>query len=154
MRWFNRRNKPVTRGGLWILLPVAIVPILFAFTLYQLRHIPGRPFLLPAYWELAVAMALGLACGVVMLAQTAYERREDGLIYPKANKNFKYVLLGIIVVRIALSEYFGSLDQTVFTVLAMVLALSYLFVWRIGSFMKVRRLLRAAETAPASEDAA
>ncbi|MFC4101776.1 CcdC protein domain-containing protein [Paenibacillus xanthanilyticus] len=154
MKWFNRTNKPVTRGGLWILLPVAIVPILFTFTLYQLRHVPGRPFHLPAYWELAIAMALGLAFGVVMLVQTAYEKREDGLIYPKSNKNFKYVLLGIIVVRVALSEYFRTLDQTVFTVLAMVLALTYLFVWRIGSFMKVRRLLRPDEVPAASEDAA
>ncbi|MFB9328552.1 CcdC protein domain-containing protein [Paenibacillus aurantiacus] len=154
MKWFNRSNRPVTRGGMWILLPVAIVPILFAFTLYQLRHIPGRPFHLPVYWELAIAMALGLAFGVVMLVQTGYERREDGLIYPKSNKNFKYVLLGIVVIRIALTEYFRTLDQTVFTVLAMVMALTYLFVWRIGSFMKVRRLLRSNEAALSSEDAA
>ncbi|MBB3113537.1 membrane protein CcdC involved in cytochrome C biogenesis [Paenibacillus phyllosphaerae] len=154
MNWFRRQDRPIKRDGIGILVPVLLLPILFAFTLYQLRHLPDLPFILPAIWEVTVAAALGLMFGTVMLIHTAYEKREDGHVYPTRNKNFKYILIAIIVIRFALTEYLRDIDQTVLTVLAMVLALTYVCVWRIGSYMKYKAAtkLELAPVEPAIEE--
>ncbi|MNG35606.1 hypothetical protein D3C84_1223920 [compost metagenome] len=75
-----------------------------------------------------------------MLYHTGYEKREDGLVYAKPNPNFKYVIVTIIAGRLILSQYFKGLDPSEFAVLTMVLAYLYICVWRIGSFLKYRKV--------------
>ncbi|MBV7508742.1 cytochrome c biogenesis protein CcdC [Bacillus sp. sid0103] len=143
------RNNPIKRGGLGIITPVLFLLVMFSLSISQLLHIPGEPFHLPAYWEILIAALLGTLFGVIMLTQTSYEIRADGLIYSKPNKTFKYVIITIIIIRIALSQYFKSMDYIEFTVLTMVLAFLYICVWRIGSYLKFRKLYvrsRLAET--------
>jgi len=134
------RKGPIKKGGLGILSPVLFVLVMFSISINQLLHIPGEPFHLPAYWEILVTALLGLCFGAIMLTQTSYEIRDDGLIYSKPNKTFKYVIITIIVIRIALSQYFKSMDYIEFTILTMTLAFIYICVWRIGSFVKYRKL--------------
>jgi len=105
-----------------------------------LAHNPNMPFHTPVFWELLCAVLLGVVLGSIMLYHTGYEKQEDGQVYSKPNKNFKYVIIAVIIVRIALSEYFKSIDYTEFTILTMVLAYIYICVWRIGSFVKFRRV--------------
>ncbi|WP_127584423.1 CcdC protein domain-containing protein [Paenibacillus koleovorans] len=136
----RRTKRPIRRGGFGILLPVLIFPIMIGFSIYSLTQIPNHPFHLPVLWELLCAGLLGAGLGSLMLYHTGYEKREDGLIYSKPNKNFKYVLIAIIVLRFALAQYFQGLDYTEFTVLTLVLAYLYISVWRIGSYMKFRRV--------------
>jgi membrane protein CcdC involved in cytochrome C biogenesis len=145
----NRGRKPIKGSGFGILVPILIIFILFSLSISQLMHIPGDPFHLPAYWEIIIAILLGTLFGAIMLTQTSYEIREDGFVYSKPNKNFKYVIIAIIVIRIALSQYFKNLDYIEFTILTMVLAFFYICIWRIGSYMKFRKLYivqRAAQT--------
>jgi len=134
------RKGPIKRGGLGIISPVLFMLVMFSLSISQLLHIPGKPFHLPAYWEMLIAALLGLCFGAVMLTQTSYEIRDDGLIYSKPNKTFKYVIIAIIGIRIALSQYFKSMDYIEFTILTMTLAFIYICVWRIGSFVKYRKL--------------
>ncbi|WP_248928139.1 CcdC protein domain-containing protein [Paenibacillus hamazuiensis] len=140
--WFRVRgkNRPIRSNGFGILLPVIIVPVMFGFSIQSLMHIPGQPFHIPAFWEILCAALLGIGLGSIMLYHTGYEKREDGLIYSKPNKNFKYVIIAVVAIRIALSQYFKTLDYTEFTVLTMVMAFVYIFIWRIGSFLKFRRV--------------
>ncbi|WP_420491945.1 CcdC protein domain-containing protein [Neobacillus drentensis] len=143
------RKGPIKRGGFGILSPVLFVLVMFSFSISQLLHIPGEPFHLPAFWEMLIAGLLGTLFGAIMLTQTSYEIREDGLIYSKPNKTFKYVIIAIIVIRITLSQYFKSMDYIEFTVLTMTIAFLYICVWRIGSYIKFRKLHagnRLAET--------
>ncbi|MFM1655325.1 CcdC protein domain-containing protein [Brevibacillus sp. B_LB10_24] len=134
------RKQPIKRNGFGILAPILVVIPLMSFSLYQITHIPGKPFHFPPYWELLIAGVLGILFGMIMLSQTAYERREDGLVYSKPNKNFKFVILAIIAIRIALAQYFKSMDYLELTVLTMFMALLYLGIWRIGSFVKFRHV--------------
>lgn len=95
----------------------------------------------PAFWELLAAGLLGALFGYVILLHTAYERRDDGLIYPKPNPYFKYIIIAIILIRVVLTQYLSSLGTTEISMLAITMALVYISIWRIGSFIKFRRTL-------------
>ncbi|WP_168118611.1 CcdC protein domain-containing protein [Paenibacillus sp. HB172176] len=133
------RRRPIRNKGFGMLIPVMILPIVFALTIYSLAIAPDQEFHVPVWWEFLCAIVLGAGLGSIMLYHTGYERREDGQVYSKPNKNFKYVLIAIIVLRVGLSEYFKGLDYSEFTILTMVLAFVYIGVWRVGSFVKYRR---------------
>ncbi|MDD9270919.1 CcdC protein domain-containing protein [Paenibacillus sp. GCM10023248] len=133
------RKRPIKNKGIGILLPVILLPVLFGFSIYSLTQIPDHPFHLPVLWEMLCAIVLGIGLGSIMLYHTGYEKLEDGYVYAKPNKNFKYVLIAIVALRIVLSQYFKGLDYTEFTVLTMLMAYLYICVWRVGSFIKFRR---------------
>lgn len=137
----SAKSRPIRRNGYGMLIPVVILLIAFSLSAFSLANVPDHPFHLPAVWEILCACLLGVVLGFVMLYHTGYEKREDGLVYSTPNKNFKYVLLAIIVIRLGLSEYLKSLDYTEFTLLTMIMAFLYVGVWRIGSFLKYRRVL-------------
>lgn len=137
------RGRPIRNKGRGMLVPVVVLPVIFAFSINSLAHIPDHPFHLPVWWEILCAALLGAGLGSLMLYHTGYEKREDGQVYSKPNKNFKYIILAVVVIRIALAQYFKGLDYTEFTLLTMVLAYVYISVWRIGSFVKYRRVSMA-----------
>jgi membrane protein CcdC involved in cytochrome C biogenesis len=141
------KKRPIKMGGFGIIAPILLIFVLFSLSIAQLTHIPGEPFHLPAYWEMIIASLLGILFGGIMLTQTSYEVREDGFVYSKPNKNFKFVIIAIIVIRVSLSQYFKSMDYIEFTVLTMLLAFFYLCIWRIGSFIKFRKLHVGRRTA-------
>ncbi|WML43966.1 CcdC protein domain-containing protein [Neobacillus sp. PS3-40] len=134
------KKQPIKKGGFGIIVPFLLVLVLFSLSITQLMHIPGKPFHLPAYWEMLIASLLGILFGGIMLSQTSYEIREDGYIYSKPNKNFKFVIIAIIIIRVSLSQYFKNIDTIDFTILTMALAFFYVSIWRIGSYIKFRRL--------------
>jgi membrane protein CcdC involved in cytochrome C biogenesis len=139
-RRIKRRHRPIKRNGLGILAPILFILIAFSLSLSQMMHIPGQPFHLPPYWEMMIAGVLGVIFGLIMLSQTDYEVREDGFIYSKPNKNFKYVIIAIIFIRMALSQYFKGLDSIDFAVLTMTLAFIYIVICIVGSYLKFRKL--------------
>lgn len=140
--WLRTRGKakPIRNKGRGMLIPVFLLFIVFGLSINSLTHIPDHPFHIPAIWELLCAGVLGVALGSIMLYHTGYEKREDGLVYSKPNPNFKYVIIAVIAVRLILSQYFKGLDPSEFAVLTMVMAYLYICVWRIGSFLKYRRV--------------
>lgn len=140
--WLKTRSKsrPIRNKGIGMLAPVFALLIVFGFSINSLAHIPNHPFHFPALWEMLCAGLLGIGFGGVMLYHTGYEKREDGLVYPKPNKNFKYVIIAVILIRVALSQYLKGLDYTEFAILTMTVAFLYICVWRIGSFVKFRRV--------------
>lgn len=142
--WLRSRRsakaRPIRRNGYGMLIPVAVLFVVLGLSLSSLMHVPDHPFVMPAAWEILCAVLLGIVLGSIMLYHTGYEKQADGLVYSKPNKNFKYVLLAIIVIRVVLSQYLRTLDYTEFSFLTMTLAFVYIGVWRIGSFVKFRRV--------------
>lgn len=142
--WLRSRRsakaRPIRRNGYGMLIPVAVLLIVFGLSLSSLMNIPDHPFVTPPIWEILCAVLLGIVLGSIMLYHTGYEKKEDGLVYSMPNKNFKYVLLLVIVIRIGLSQYLKTLDYTEFTFLTFILAFLYISVWRVGSFVKYRRV--------------
>ncbi|QDY85166.1 DUF1453 family protein [Paenibacillus polymyxa] len=147
MIWLRtkRRRGPVKGNGIRILLPLFIAFPIMMVSIYQLMHIPGQTHALPAFWELLVAGLLGVLFGYVILLHTAYEKRDDGLIYPKPNQYFKYIIIAIILIRVVLTQYLSSLGTSEISMLAITMALVYISIWRIGSFIKFRRTLSVSQ---------
>jgi membrane protein CcdC involved in cytochrome C biogenesis len=143
---FKRRGRPIKGNGVGILAPVLVLFVLMSVGVYELMHIPGKSFHLPVFWEILISALLGTLFGVITLMQTSYEKRGDGLVYSKPNKNFKYIVIAIVTIRIALAQYFKGMDYVDFTVLTMVLAFVYICIWRIGSYVKFHGISRRAST--------
>ena len=137
----RRGKKPIKGKGYRILIPIGVMLVGVPWGLYQLMHIPGKTFHMPAVWELLIAIVLGVIFGTVMLKQTEYERREDGLIYAKPNRNLKFILIAIVLIRLVLTQYFKSIDVVELSVLMMCMGVLYVGIWRIGSYIKFTRTL-------------
>lgn len=137
----RRGKKPIKGKGYGILIPIGVILVGVPWGLYQLMHIPGKTFHMPAVWELLIAIVLGVIFGTVMLKQTEYERREDGLIYAKPNRNLKFILIAIVLIRLVLTQYFKSIDVVELSVLMMCMGVLYVGIWRIGSYIKFTRTL-------------
>ena len=137
----RRGKKPIKGKGYRILIPIGVMLVGVSWGLYQLMHIPGKTFHMPAVWELLIAVALGVIFGTVMLKQTEYERREDGLIYSKPNRNLKFILIAIVLIRLVLTQYFKSIDVVELSVLMMCMGVLYVGIWRIGSYIKFTKTI-------------
>ena len=139
--WRRSRNQSAPRlilaGGWLMLIPLPLVMLGMIFSLASLSQ-TGLAFIVPPTWEIAAAIAIGIVLGCLMLYHTNYEKKNDGLVYTKPNTNFKYVLIAIIVLRLALSQYLQTLSQSEFLILTFTIALVYIGIWRIGSFVKYR----------------
>lgn len=138
----NAKARPIRRNGYGMLIPVVVLLFVFGAAISSFANNPDQPFHAPAAWEILVACLMGVVFGGVMLYHTRYEKREDGQVYSRPNKYFQYTLLAIVVIRIALSQFFQTLDPADFAVLMMTMAYIYISIWRIGSFVKFR-LIRA-----------
>ncbi|WNC14069.1 CcdC protein domain-containing protein [Brevibacillus brevis] len=137
----RRGKKPIRGKGYGILAPIVVLLVVIPWSLYQLMHIPGKPFHVPAAWELLIAGLLGVVFGVVMLKQTEYEKREDGLVYSKPNRNLKFILIAIVLIRVLLTQYFKSIDVIELSVLMMLMGVLYVGIWRIGSYIKFTKTI-------------
>ncbi|MFE1628708.1 CcdC protein domain-containing protein [Brevibacillus reuszeri] len=137
----RRGRKPIKGKGYRILIPIGVMLVAVPWGLYQLMHIPGKTFHMPAAWELLIAIVLGVIFGTVMLKQTEYERREDGLIYSKPNRNLKFILIAIVLIRLVLTQYFKSIDVVELSVLMMCMGVFYVGIWRIGSYIKFTKTI-------------
>ena len=137
----RRGKKPIEGKGYRILIPIGVMLVGVPWGLYQLMHIPGKTFHMPAVWELLIAIVLGVIFGTVMLKQTEYERREDGLIYSKPNRNLKFILIAIVLIRLVLTQYFKSIDVVELSVLMMCMGVLYVGIWRIGSYIKFTKTI-------------
>ncbi|MFC5446749.1 CcdC protein domain-containing protein [Paenibacillus aestuarii] len=140
----RRSRRPIRNKGYGMLIPLVILLIVFGLSIHSMTLIPNHPFILPAWWEMCAAALLGVGLGSLMLYHTGYEKREDGQVYAKPNKNFKFVLIAVIIIRVALSQYFKGLDYVELSLLTMVMAFLYICVWRVGSFLKFRRVYSTA----------
>jgi membrane protein CcdC involved in cytochrome C biogenesis len=98
--------------------------------------------LLPSVTEVLIAFGLGLLFSIPMVMTTNYEVREDNLIYAKKSIAFIFALVGLVIVRLALREYFSTIDPITLSFLSLILAIGYLGVWRITSYIKFRKIWR------------
>jgi membrane protein CcdC involved in cytochrome C biogenesis len=146
IRRLKSMQKPISKGGLSILYPLLVYLLFVILAGSQLFIDRSGALVLPhlPMLEILTAVALGSILATPILLTTNYELREDQ-VYVKKSKTFIYIILALLVLRIALKSILYSLipvtDQLVLT---FIMATVYVTIWRVGSFVKFRRLLRGA----------
>lgn len=137
-------RKPIKGKGY-----VMIWPLVFFLPGFLMFVNPQQPFQ-GNVWEILGAIAFGGLLSIPMIITTQYEVREDGLIYPKQSKAFLFAIVGVVLVRLLAREYITGLDQLTLAALFYVMAVTYVLLWRITSFMKFRRAMSERDQAQAS----
>jgi membrane protein CcdC involved in cytochrome C biogenesis len=149
-----RRNKamrkPIKGKGFRIILPIIIflifIPLITIQIMFDKSGSTIQTGTLPSITEMIVAFLLGIVLSVPMVMTTNYEIREDNQVYARKSTAFIYALVGLIVIRFVLRDYFSSMNPMVLSLLSTILAFGYVGVWRVVSFIKFRRVLRQRES--------
>jgi membrane protein CcdC involved in cytochrome C biogenesis len=128
------------RAGSRPLTPVKIImPPLGMSTGFLMFALPA--FRIPLLWA-SLAFAAGLLLLSYPLIRSTKLQLQDGAVYVKRSKAFVFVLLGLLVLRLALHTYieeFISVPQT--GALFFILAFGMLLPWRAAMLLRYRRLL-------------
>ncbi|MDR7073919.1 CcdC protein domain-containing protein [Fictibacillus barbaricus] len=118
-----------------------LFPILFFIPAIQLL-VSSKVHL--SLWSDLGAILLGLILSIPLIWTTRYEVREDQLIYAKKDFVFVVAFLVVLAIRFILRRHFGYMDAYTLSALFTLVAISYIVPWRIISFLKFRKIYRAA----------
>lgn len=132
LRRLRATSKPVKGKGYRLLLPLLFLALGVTGLLNPQLHLSVK--------EVVLSLLCGAVLSIPMILTTNYERREDGLIYPKKSMAFVVALIGLIVLRLGLRSYLSGLDPAELGMLFYLIAVAYVVPWRIASFIKFRRL--------------
>ncbi|MED4604099.1 cytochrome c biogenesis protein CcdC [Paenibacillus validus] len=138
-RRMRATSRPVKGKGYRLLLPLLFLALGLTGLLNPELHLTVK--------EVVLSLLCGAVLSIPMILTTNYERREDGLIYPKKSAAFVVALIGLIALRLGLRSYLSGLDPTELAMLFYLIAVAYVVPWRVASFVKFRKLyaLRQAE---------
>jgi membrane protein CcdC involved in cytochrome C biogenesis len=125
-------TRPIRGNGYRILTPMLfLIPGLLLFTNPRL-HISAE--------EVLVSVLAGLVLSIPLVLTTNYEIRADGNIYAKKSIGFIVSFVGLVILRMLLREYISGLEQFTLSTMFFLMAASYVFVWRVCSFVKFRKV--------------
>lgn len=101
------------------------------------------PTRIPLLWA-TCSFLLGVVFFSVPLIRTSEMTLNDGKIYLKRSKAFLWVLLGLVVVRLAMREYVDHLLPPLKTgSVFFTLAFGMIITWRVWMLREYRRLEQA-----------
>ncbi|TXR95092.1 cobalamin biosynthesis protein CbiX [Bacillus sp. SH7-1] len=96
----------------------------------------------PAILQIIIAAFIGGLFAVPLIVLTNYERRDDGKIYTKKSAAFLITFIAFVVLRYGSRQFIVDLDQQTIGLLFYVVAVSYIIPWRIGCYIKFRKVWR------------
>jgi membrane protein CcdC involved in cytochrome C biogenesis len=130
-RRMRSMNRPINNKGRRLLLPLFF--LLPGFSLY------AAPIQL-AGWQICIAAGIGLLLSIPLIILSGYEVREDGQIYAKKSIAFIATFLVIVLLRAYFRRHLQGLDPKSIGILFYTLAVCYIVPWRIGCYMKFRKV--------------
>jgi membrane protein CcdC involved in cytochrome C biogenesis len=125
---------------------IVIPPLAMSTGFGMFAYPPAR---IPPLWA-----ASAFLCGALILSyplvKTSKLMRVGELVMLKRSKAFLWILVGLVVIRIALRSYVGQyVDPLQTASLFFVLAFGMIVVWRVRMLIEYRQLVREpAATAP------
>ena len=122
-------NLPIKNKGRRLLLPL--------FFYYQV-FLYAAPIQL-AGWQIGIAAGIGLLLSIPLIILSGYEVREDGQIYAKKYCFYCYILV-IVLLRAYFRRHLQGLDPKSIGILFYTLAVCYIVPWRIGCYIKFRKV--------------
>ncbi|PEI95682.1 cobalamin biosynthesis protein CbiX [Bacillus pseudomycoides] len=124
-------NRPIKRKGRRILFPIFfLIPGLYLYS---------TPIKLEI-WQIGLAAAIGIILSIPLVILSGYEVREDNQIYTKKSVAFIATFLVIVLIRYYFRSRIEGLDPQSVGVLFFTVALCYLIPWRIGGYLKFRKM--------------
>ncbi|ADV68145.1 cytochrome c biogenesis protein CcdC [Deinococcus maricopensis] len=141
--WRRSRNlgKPIRRART-LLIPAFGIMTGLPFMLLRPDMHGLHPFLPQPWWTMLVAVLVGALFALPLAHFTRYERRADGLIYQQASTALLVAFVAIVVVRVVARVALSWMDPWVENALFFMLVVSYIFVWRLASYLKFVRVQR------------
>ncbi|WP_459503469.1 CcdC family protein [Bacillus sp. C1] len=124
-------NRPMKRKGRRILFP-----LFFLIPGLSLYSVPMKLEI----WQISLAAAIGLILSIPLVILSGYEIRGDGQIYPKKSIAFIATFLVIVFIRYYFRSHIEGLDPQSVGVLFFTVALGYIVPWRIGCYLKFRKV--------------
>ncbi|TSB48157.1 CcdC family protein [Alkalicoccobacillus porphyridii] len=126
-----------------IILPPIFMSTGFLMFLYE----PTRP----APLQVAEALAVGMIFSILLIMTSKFEIRNHQ-IYLQRSKAFMFILLGLLVIRIAFRAFLGKdINPEELSGMFFLLAYGMILPWRISmlvSFRKIERRLHRLEESP------
>ncbi|MEK8131189.1 cytochrome c biogenesis protein CcdC [Paenibacillus filicis] len=131
-RRLKAASRPIRGKGYRMLIPLPFMCLGFMQLL--------QPQLQLSVKEVVLSLLCGFVLSIPMIMTTNYERREDGLVYPRKSKAFFIALVALIGLRLGLRSYLSELDPLELGMLFFLIAVAYVVPWRVASFIKYRKL--------------
>ncbi|ANB60866.1 CcdC family protein [Anoxybacteroides amylolyticum] len=98
--------------------------------------------------ELLEAIVLGAFFSIFLIKTSKFEIR-DNHIYLKRSKAFVWILVGLIVIRLALKSYLGrTIDYHQLSGMFYLLAFAMIVPWRVAMYVSYKRLERQLKYNP------
>ncbi|MCZ0754148.1 CcdC family protein [Anoxybacillus sp. J5B_2022] len=98
--------------------------------------------------ELIEAIVLGAFFSIFLIKTSKFEIR-DNHIYLKRSKAFVWILVGLIVIRLALKSYLGrTIDYHQLSGMFYLLAFAMIVPWRVAMYVSYKRLERQLKYDP------
>lgn len=126
-----------------IILPPLFMSTGFLMFLYE----PARP----AFFQVIEAVSVGMVFSLLLIKTSKFEIRRNQ-IYLKRSKAFVFILVGLLVARIAFKVIIG--DTIHFEELAgmfFLLAYGMILPWRISMYLNYRKIEKELEKNPKSK---
>ncbi|TDK64706.1 cytochrome c biogenesis protein CcdC [Bacillus salipaludis] len=93
-------------------------------------------------WEIVEAVVVGALFSIFLIKTSKFEIRDND-IYLKRSKAFIFILVGLLVIRIALKSVLSStIDPFQLSGMFFLLAFSMLLPWRIAMYVDYKKLYR------------
>lgn len=100
------------------------------------------PLFRPSFVEVIGAVVVGAFFSIFLIKTSKFEIRDND-IYLKRSKAFIYILVGLLVIRIALKSVLSAdINPTQLGGMFFLLAFCMLLPWRIAMFMDYKKLYR------------
>ena len=121
-----------------------ILPPIFMSTgalmfLFPIFRVTGEEFL--------EAITLGVIFSIFLIKTSKFEIKNNE-IYLKRSKAFVFILIGLLVIRIAMKSILSTtIDYGALSVMFWILAFGMIVPWRIAMFMSYRKLSNELKTA-------
>lgn len=134
-------KKPVSVKK--IILPPLFMSTGFLMFLYE----PARP----AFFQVVEAIAVGMIFSILLIKTSKFEIRENQ-IYLRRSKAFAFILVGLLVARIAFKILIGdAIHIEELAGMFFLLAYGMIIPWRISMYINYRKMEKELERNPESK---
>ncbi|WP_427050670.1 CcdC protein domain-containing protein [Paenibacillus sp. TC-CSREp1] len=125
-------QKPLHESGRKLLIPILYI----STCLFELFD----PALVLTSGRVLGSLAMGAVLSIPLILVTSFERRSDGYMYYEKNITLYLLIIVIFFIRYLDLLFMTDIDSKTMGFLNNLVALSYIGIWRIASYLKFQHV--------------